>query len=224
MGPGGGPPPPPAWLTVVGVVGHVRAQGLEVEAGEQVYTPYAQGPRPLASFAMRTQAEPLRLAAEARRAVWSVDPELPVEKMRTMQEIVEQSFAGLRSYAVLLALFAAVALVLAAVGVYGVIAYSVAQRAQEIGVRVAMGAQRGQVLRLVIRQGLALAALGIGLGLALAFWSSRYLESLLFGVGSADIVTFATVTMLLLGLCLLATYLPARRATLVDPVVALRAE
>jgi putative ABC transport system permease protein len=174
------------------------------------------------SIALRTASDPLGQAAAVRRAVWSIDRELPVEKVRTMEEIVERSLAGRRSYSVLLALFAGVALLLAVVGVYGVMAYSVNRRVQEIGVRLALGAQRAAVLRMVAGEGLRLAGLGIALGLLLAFGASRFLRSLLFGMSSTDALTYVAVALLLLALALLSAYLPARRATRIDPLVALR--
>jgi ABC-type antimicrobial peptide transport system permease subunit len=141
-----------------------------------------------------------------------------------MDQVLEGSLTGRRSYAALLGLFAAVALVLAAVGVYAVMSYAVAQRSQEIGIRMALGAQPDRVLRSVVGQGLLLAALGVALGTCLALWSVRYVASLLFGIAATDVPTFATVGLALLGLACLATWLPARQATRVDPVVALRWE
>ncbi|MGH9361484.1 MAG: ABC transporter permease, partial [Thermoanaerobaculia bacterium] len=174
------------WRTVVGVVGHVRALGLEAESREQVYTPLAQSPFPFVSVALRTTADPLRVADLVRQAVWAVDPDQPVDKVQTMEEIVRGSAAGRRSYTVLLAVFAGVALVLATLGVYGVMAYSVAQRRHEIGIRLAMGARPEDVLQLVVRQGLRLAAVGLLAGAVLSLASSRWVASLLFGVGAGD--------------------------------------
>jgi len=215
---------PAKWLTIVGVVRNVRVAGLDVDAGSEVYTPFAQVPRQLLAFTVRAKGDPLALAASARRAVHAVDANLPVERVSTMSELVARSIAGRRSYALLLAVFAGVALALVSVGVYGVMSYSVVRRVQEIGIRMALGARRGEVLTMVVAQGMALAGLGIGVGLALALAASRLVASLLYGVGATDVSTFAGVTAVLAALALLACWLPARRATRVDPMVALRAE
>jgi len=211
------------WRTVVGVVGHVKALSLEGESREQVYTPLPQSPFPYVSMALRTASEPLQVADAARRAIWAVDPDQPVEKVQPMEQIVQGAAAGRRSYAVLLGVFAAVALVLATVGVYGVMAYSVAQRHHEIGIRMALGARPADVLGLVVGQGLALGGVGLVLGAALSLWSSRWVESLLFGVGATDLATLFGVALILGGVTLLASYLPARRAARVDPMVTFRA-
>ncbi len=218
---GGGPP---KWAAIVGVVRNVRAAGLDVDAGPEVYTAFAQTPRPLLSFTLRTKSDPLTLAASARRAVHAVDANLPVERVSTMGDLVARSIAGRRSYALLLAVFAGVALALVAVGVYGVMSYSVVRRVQEIGIRMALGARRGEVLKMVVAQGMALAGLGVALGLALALAASRLVASLLYDVGATDALTFAAVTSVLTALAFLACWLPARRATRIDPMVALRAE
>jgi putative ABC transport system permease protein len=219
------------WLTIVGVAGHVRNLGLDADAAEQVYTPFAQTPFEFVSVVLRTQSDPQSLVTSLREAVRSIDRELPVDAVKTMDQVLDDSIAGRRSYALLFGAFAAVALTLVAVGVYGVMAYSVAQRVQEIGIRMALGAQRGSVVKMVVSQGLALAGIGVVLGLALTGLVSKlfssfgtFLASLLFGVGATDVLTFATVTLGLLALALLATWLPARRATRIDPMVALRWE
>ncbi len=211
------------WRRVVGVVGHVRALGLEGESREQVYTPLPQSPFPYVSVALRTSSDPARVADLARQAIWAADPDQPVDHVQTMEEIVRGSAAGRRSYTVLLAAFAGVALVLATLGVYGVMAYSVAQRRHEIGIRMAMGARPADVSQLVVRQGLRLAAVGLLLGAVLSLASSRWVASLLFGVGAGDPVTLVGVALLLGGVMLLASYLPARRAARTDPMVTLRA-
>jgi putative ABC transport system permease protein len=210
------------WRTVVGVVGHVKALSLEGESREQVYTPLPQSPFPYVSMALRTSSDPLQVADAARKAIWAVDPDQPVDKVQPMAQIVQGAAAGRRSYAVLLAVFAVVALVLATVGVYGVMAYSVAQRHQEIGIRMALGARPADVLGLVVKQGLTLGGIGLALGAALSFWSGRWVESLLFGIGATDLATFLGVALLLGGVTLLASYLPARRAARVDPMVTFR--
>jgi ABC-type antimicrobial peptide transport system permease subunit len=153
-----------------------------------------------------------------------VDRDLSVERVRPLGDVVAKSMAGRRSYTLLLAFFAAAALLLVVVGVYGVMAYSVVQRTQEIGIRMALGARRATVLKLIVGQGLALAGLGVLAGTLAAFWASRFIAGTLYGVAATDAATFAAVTALLLALALVSSYLPARRATRVDPVVALKAE
>ena len=211
-------------LTIVGVVRPVRAQGLEKDPGEQVYTPWAQTPRAMMSVVLATAGDPLQLASQVRQAVWSVDRDLSVERVRPLDDVVAEAMAGRRSYTLLLAFFAAAALLLVVVGVYGVMAYSVVQRAQEIGIRMALGARRATVLKLIVGQGLALAGLGVLTGTLAAFWASRFIAGTLYGVAATDAATFAAVIALLLALALASAYLPARRATRVDPVVALKAE
>ena len=219
------------WLTIVGVVGNVRNFGLDADSTEQVYTPFAQTPFEFVSLVARTESDPLALAPRLRDEVRALDRDLPVDAIKPMSEVLDDSIAGRRSYALLFGAFATVALTLVAVGVYGVMAYSVAQRVQEIGIRMALGAPRTAVVKMVVRQGLMLAGVGIVLGLALTGLVSRlfssfgaFLSSLLFGVGVADALTFTAVTLGLLALALLATWLPARRATRIDPMVALRWE
>jgi putative ABC transport system permease protein len=214
-----------AWISVVGLVGHVRSQALDVATGVQVYTPYAQTPLPYFSLALRTSSsDPLRLADACRAAVWSVDRNLPMEKMSTLDQALAASLTGRRTYALLLSLFAGVALILAALGVYGVMSYTIAQRVQEIGIRMALGAQPGAVLRSVVGQGMVLAGIGAALGIGLSLGSGRYLATLLYDIATTDLPTFLLVTLGLLGFAGLATWLPARKAVRVDPVTALRWE
>jgi putative ABC transport system permease protein len=208
--------------TVVGVVGHVKSLGLEGEDREQVYTPLAQTPFPFFSVVLRTDAGPLSVAAPARQAIWAVDPDQPVDKVEPMERLVQGSSAGRRFYATLLAGFAGVALLLAGVGVYGVMAYSVAQRHHEIGVRMALGARPADVVKLVVARGLALGGLGLAAGAVLSLGSGRWVEALLFEVGATDPATLVGVAALLGGVVLLASYLPARRAARVDPMVTFR--
>jgi ABC-type antimicrobial peptide transport system permease subunit len=171
---------------------------------------------------LRTAGNPSGLAGPARDAILSIDANVPLSQVRQLSEIVDENVAPRRLSVLLLTAFAALALVLSAVGIYGVMSYMVTQRTQEIGVRIALGAQRSDVMRLVLQNGMALLVLGLGIGLAGAFALSRFLQSLLFEVKSTDIMTFASVPFLLAAVAFLACYLPARRATLVDPVVALR--
>jgi len=215
------------WLIIVGVAGDVRQMGLEVPGRAEMYVPYRQvapflfAPRDLA---IRTAGDPLSLAAAVRREIWAVDKEQPVSRVRTMEEILEIEVSQRRFQTSLLTVFAALALLLAALGIYGVLAYGVTQRTGEIGVRLALGAGQSQVVRLVVGQGLQLAGLGVLLGLAASFAVTRLLDKLLFGVIPTDLGTFAAVTFGLLAIAALASYLPAQRAARVDPMTALRAQ
>jgi putative ABC transport system permease protein len=173
---------------------------------------------------VRTTVDPASLIAAARQQVLELDRDLPVFNVRTMEQVLANSVASYRQNTILLGLFAAVAFVLAAVGIYGVLAYDVAQRRHEIGIRLALGAQTRDVLKLVVGHGMALALLGTGLGLAGAFALTRWLKTLLFGVSTTDPRTFAGVALLLILVALLACWIPARRATKVDPLRALRHE
>ena len=218
---------------IVGVVGHVKHYGLdgEVPVEPQFYFALGQVPASLMpviangiSVVARTQVEPQSLAAQVRGQILAVAPDQPVFNVRAMKEMIAESIAPRRFSMFLLLVFAVVALVLAAVGIYGVMAYSVTQRTHEIGIRMALGAQAADVLRMILRQGLFLILAGIALGLAFAFALTRVLASLLYGVSATDPLTFAAISLLLVTVALLACYLPARRATKVDPMVALRYE
>jgi putative ABC transport system permease protein len=210
---------------IVGVVGDVKLLDLAKENTPEMYLPCAQsGSPPWMFFAIQSRLGVSSLIASVRNAVREVVPDEPLYDVRTMEERVEASTAPRRLNAWLLGIFAALALVLSAVGTYGVIAYSVAQRTHEFGIRMALGAERGDVLKLVLGQGIALTLLGVSVGLAGAAGLTRYLSSLLYGVRPNDALTFATVGLLLTTVALLASYIPARRATKVDPMVALRYE
>ncbi len=212
------------WRTVVGVVGSVKALGLEAAAREHVYTPYPQAAFPFFAAVLETRGDPLRLVGDVRNAVWSIDPDQPIDSLRPMQAVLEESMAGRRSFAWLMGAFGLVALALVTVGVYGVVAYSVTQRSGEIGIRLALGAARWSIVRMVVGQSLGVAAVGVALGGLAALASSRLVSGLLFGVSSRDPATFAVVVLLLLGLALVAAYQPTRRALKTDPVSALRQE
>jgi predicted permease len=220
------------WLTIVGVVGDVRHDGLAKAAPEMLYLPLVgRGPGKAAGwvpssmgFTVRTTGEAAALARPVRDVVWSLDPDLPIANVETMEQVLADSTASTTFAMTLLVLAAGVALVLGAIGLYGVIAYVVSRRTREIGVRMALGAERGRVARLVVGQGLALVGVGLALGLGAAAGLTRLLGSLLFEVSPTDPPTFAAVAALLAAVCLAAAYLPARRAAAVEPVEALRSE
>ena len=225
-----GPPPGAAdttareWIEVVGVIGHTKHEGLDAEARLQLYMPYRQRPLPFLTVAARTTGDPTTYANQIRRAVQSVDPDQPIANVRTMDELIAQSVGQRRLSMLLLSLFSGIALVLASVGIYGLMSYSVAQRSRELGVRIALGAARSDVLRLVLRQGMSLALMGIVIGVGAAFALTRLIESQLYGVRATDPATFVGVAALLAVTALAANLVPALRATRVDPAVVLREE
>ena len=210
--------------TVVGVVGDAKQYDLGETQYPQIYTAYAQNPHIFGTLVVRANVEPLSLSKQVREAVWSVDPDQPVWKVRTVEYLMGVNVSDRRFLLYLMACFAGLALLLTALGIYGVVSYTVAQRTHEIGIRVALGAQGRDVLRLVLRHGMGLALAGVGIGLAASLVVTRYLASLLYGVTTTDPPTYASVALLLAGVALLACLVPARRATRVDPMVALRHE
>jgi putative ABC transport system permease protein len=211
-------------VEVVGVVGDVHQLGITSEIISEVYLPYSQAPAPIICFAIRTASDPTYLAKAAERAIWTVDKDQSIGYVMPMEELASQSLAPQRVVTLLLSGFAAMALLLAALGIYAVIAYSVTQRTHEIGIRMALGARATHILSLVVGRGLGLALAGATLGLAGSFGLMRFLSSLLYGVRPSDPLVFVTVSALLAAVALLACYIPARRATKVDPMVALRYE
>jgi putative ABC transport system permease protein len=214
------------WITIVGVVGDVKHFGLDLPEMPALYSPYTQIEpwKRWMTFAVRTQSDPAVMGQAVKQQIWKVDSQLPITKVQTMNEVSAASFAARRFNMLLLTLFSGLALILAAVGVYGVMSYAVTQRTQEIGIRMALGAQVGDVMKLVMKSGSVLALVGIVVGLGGAFALTRLMTSLLFAVEPTDKATFATVSLCLLVTALIACYLPARRATKVDPLVALRYE
>jgi putative ABC transport system permease protein len=217
----GGPTSPK--LSIVGVVGTINSIDLgQPVAKERVYRPVTQQPLRGMALVLKTRVDPATLVSQVRSAVQSIDAEQPIADVRTMDQWVSRSLEGRRSPMVLLALFGAVALTLSAIGIYGVLAFSVAQRVREFGIRQALGADRQSILSLVLKQGIRTTAIGIVLGLAVSAWLTKYLQTLLFNVQALDFGVFAAVTVLLLAVATLACYLPARRATRIDPMVALR--
>jgi putative ABC transport system permease protein len=210
---------------IVGVVGDVKQEEPNKPAKPEILVPFAQIPWQSGSLLVRSiHPDPLTVKSAVQQAIWSVNPALPESRAKALSTTLAEQVAEPRLYALLLSLFAGIALLLAAVGIYSILAYSVAQRTQEFGIRLALGAQGRDVLKLVIRQGLKLALLGIGIGLAGALALTRLLKTLLFNVSATDPATFALIALLLLAVALVACWLPARRATQVDPLAALRVE
>jgi putative ABC transport system permease protein len=209
---------------IIGVVGSIKQTTLDAEVRPAMYMPHLQSPNSGLTVLVRTVGEPLALAAAVREQVRVLDKDVPVTNVRTMDQVFGASVAQPRFSMLVVALFAVLALVLSTVGIYGVMAYSVSRRGHEIGVRMALGARSGQVLKLVLKEGMTLVALGIAIGLFGAFALTRLLATLLFGVSAKDPVMFISVATLLAAVAFIACYIPARRATKVDPLVALRYE
>ena len=215
------------WLTIAGIVGDIREFDPLTAPRPTMYFPitqFADAGGILRDWVVRSVGDPLTVASSVRAAVWSVDKDLPVTRVRTMQEVWSLSIASPRLNLLLFILFAGLALALATVGIYGVMAYNVAQRTREIGIRVALGARSNDVVKLVLAQGFRPAALGLLLGVTAAFALTRLMARMIYGVSPTDAATFFTVALLLGAVALLACYLPARRALRVDPLVALRYE
>ena len=212
------------WQTVVGVVSNVRQSGLAGDVMPQVYSPDLEDVGDAMSFVIRVTGEPAGLISAVRRVVAEVEPNQALHNVMTMEQRLANTTTSRRLNTTLLGSFAAVALLLAVVGIYGVMSYAVTQRRREIGVRMALGAQKSDVLGLFIHAGLRLTLLGVAIGLAGAFALTRYLSSLLYSVEATDPLTFLTVAVALTGVAMLAGYLPARRAAKIDPMKALRCE
>jgi len=212
------------WMEVIGVVGDTRQWGLRVPPRPEEYQPFDVGTCCGTILVLHTALPPQSLVAEVRQQVAALDPDLPLFSIRTMEEVVAQQTAGARTQSFLVGLLAGLAVLLAAVGIYGVMAYLVAQRRHEIGIRMALGARRSDVLRLVVGQGLKLTLIGVAIGNAAALGLTRFLASLLYDVKPTDRVTFIVVSLILTTVALLASYIPSRRATKADPMVALRYE
>jgi ABC-type antimicrobial peptide transport system permease subunit len=215
------------WIRVVGVAGDVRGDGLDADDTPALYTPMAQEPRPWRTWmhvAVRSSVPPAALIESVKREVGRVDKDVPVTKLQAMDALLERSFAARRFSLALLGAFALVAVALAGVGIYGVMAYAVSRRTREIGLRMALGARAQDVVRLVLGQAMTVTVAGVVVGLAGALALRRLVASMLFGVGAGDPATLAMVAVLLALVALAAGYVPARRASRVDPCVALRAE
>ena len=217
-------PPDLGPTEIIGIVADSRAKNLDGEIEPMSYWPHPELAYSFMTLVIRTKGDASNIAASARNVIQTLDPEQPVSDVRTLDSLLSKSIAKARFTTLLLTLFAGVALVLAAVGIYGVISYLVAQRHHEIGVRMALGAQTGDVLKLVLKNGMVLALIGVAIGIAGAFALTRVMTTLLFGITPTDAVTFGTVSVVLILVALLACYIPARRATKVDPLNALRYE
>jgi putative ABC transport system permease protein len=213
------------WREVIGIVKDVRQNDFVASPKRQMYFTYRQLKNIAANaLVVRTSIEPMSLAAPVRSAIWSVDKDQTVADIDTMDHIVAKAVARQRFSMLLLGLFAALALLLASIGIYGVTSYSVAQRTREIGIRIALGARRADVLQMTVKQALKLVGAGMIIGLAAAFLLTRVLASLLFGISATDPITFIAISVVLLTVAILASYVPALRATRVDPITALRAQ
>jgi putative ABC transport system permease protein len=215
----------PQFVQVIGVVEHERSYGAATEGPETFYLTNTYMGTPNNNFwIIRSSIDPVGLIPQVRAVLGEMDPQLPISDVRTMNDRVDEAMTGARFALVLIGVFGGVALILAAVGIYGVLSYTVRQRTAEFGVRMALGADASSILRLVVRQGLALTGVGLVVGLLAGFWATRLMGNLLVGVSPNDPVTYLTMTALFVLAAVGASYAPARRATLVDPVVALREE
>jgi len=212
------------WLPVVGVVGDVRHSDPGSRPRPEVYVPHSQESNSVMTIVARTATDPLDLAGPMRDAVWAVDVNQPVYRIRNMEQVVDERVKGPKAAAQVMGAVSILALVLAAVGIYGVVGYGVSQRTNEIGIRMALGARRGSIFRMILAQGMLLVGMGLIIGLVAAFFSMRVLDSVLHGITPSDPATYVTISFVLLMVALIASFLPARRATEVDPLIALRYE
>jgi predicted permease len=212
------------WLNIIGVVGNVKSDSLESQVVPHIYLSTFQAPSYSSVIYARTARDPGAIGDAIRREVQAVDPDVPVYAVRTMEEVVARSMAERRFALEILGGFAVIALLLASIGIYGVMAYTFSQRIHEIGIRIALGAQRSHILRMALGEGMILVALGLAAGLFGALLLTQFLRSMLYAVKPTDPMTFIAIAALLTSVALLACFIPARRATRVDPLVALREE
>jgi putative ABC transport system permease protein len=210
--------------TVIGVVGNVKQSGLDIETRPEMFSPYYQVTVPFGTVLVRTKTDPATMTSAVRGAMQEIDKDLPLYGIKTVSDVISDSVAPRRLNMLLLGIFAGLALVLAAVGLYGVISYSVSQRTREIGIRMALGASHKSVLRLVVGQGIVLASVGVAIGVVASFFLTKFMATLLFGVSPTDPITFVAISVLLIAVSIVASVIPARRAMKVDPMVALRYE
>jgi putative ABC transport system permease protein len=211
-------------LTIVGVVGDIKTDGFDAAGAPLIYLPAPQAPSYDSVVYLRTAADPGALSEAIRREIQAVDPTIPVFGIQTMDEVVAKSMAARRFALEILGIFAIVAFLLACVGIYGVMAYAISQRTGEIGLRMALGARRGDILRVVLNEAALVVIAGVGAGLLGSLLLTRFLQTLLFDIKPTDPLTFGVLTILLAGVALLASFIPARRASRIDPLVALRHE
>jgi putative ABC transport system permease protein len=209
---------------IVGVVGDNRMQGLESNIEPAVYVPFEQVPSGQFSLLIRSGSDPAMLAAAVRREILAVDPDQPVSDVRSMKEVLANSLLVRRLAVWMLASFAALALLLAVVGIYGLTSYSVSRRRQEIGIRIALGASQRSIVKMIVWHGIVTALIGIGLGAPAAFALARLMKALLFGITATDLITYIAVSVVIIAAAALASYIPVARALKIDPVVALRYE
>jgi putative ABC transport system permease protein len=214
----------PIWFSIIGVVGDVRHAGLAAEPGPQIYSSYYEDPVLTMSVVVRSRSNPTSIALLVRSEIQKADSDIPVFNVRTMEQSASESIAPNRITMLLLGFFAAVALVLAAAGIYGIMAYSVTQRTFEVGVRMALGARPRDIITMILKQGMVLTLIGLGVGFVAALAATRVLSSVLFEISATDLLTFAIAPLILMAVALVACLIPARRATKVDPVIALRYE
>jgi predicted lysophospholipase L1 biosynthesis ABC-type transport system permease subunit len=220
------------WLTIVGVAADVRQRGLAADPRPQVFISYRQDPfryrdrmrEPFVSIAVRTAGDPAAMMAGVRARIWAVDKDQPVSNLMPMEQVYAQSMGTERIYLLLLGIFAAIALVIATAGIYGVSAYAVARRTQEIGIRMALGATRAQILALAVRHSLLLTLSGVAIGIAASLALRRIIAGFLYGITPTDASTFVAIGLLFVGVAVVATFIPARRAASIDPTVAFRYE
>ena len=219
------------WLTIVGIAKDIKHQGLDIRPKPEMYFLHSQNAYSNAlgvwrsvTVVARTASSPISIAGPIKSVVQTIDKDLPVARIQTMEEVLSNSVSQPRFTMLLLAVFAVLALALAAVGVYGVMSFSVAQRTHELGIRMALGADARDVMKLVLREGLVIVSMGVGIGLALAFLATRLISSFLYNVSASDPLTFLSISLLLVGVALGACLVPGRRATKVDPMEALRYE
>jgi putative ABC transport system permease protein len=214
----------PDWWEAVGVVGDIKSFGLEKETHSEIFRPFAQNPFPIMALTIRTSGDPMSLATAVRQEIWSVDKDQPLFKVLSLEQLASESVSLRRVSLILLCTFAILALIIAAVGIYGVVSYTVTQRTNEIGIRMALGAKQSDILKLIVGQGSRITVIGVGVGLLAAFLLSRLIANLLYGVSAADGLIFISAPLISAFVALLACYIPARRAMKIDPMVALRYE